>query len=915
MCLKQNNSRDGSFLPLPICSSAMVKGLTTRSIAMLSAMHFLACMTIFAHAQATMPPCFASQSLPDGELGRLWMSMKTIFYSSGQERKGDQSGSGVGADFLEGNNSTGREDVRACAATLANVTDLEKKLPSFVVSERMVESLNALGHALKLMIEASLVKNSTMCESKAGTFNQTACGWGSACCEELERQAHAQERTWKTTQTVVGNLSKKLASHRDETTDDALILDSGGSGSGSGSSTAPQPTSKSLQAPPSFRDKLNEINALLKEADAVVSNISVTPVWTAVSLPQRNLTCCRSFDHSQTTNQPELLKTRKDAALAQTSRAFEKVCNALQLHRVATSLKEVVRNVQDLENWWCNQTEFVDCPPEKPGMSNAESGLQTMVCVVMLAQLRRRPTCQGIDTSCCGHLRSLEKLQKRLALASSLNITTNDSTASSLVQHLHGSCNAVSSSEDTNVTGNASCYPGGLKPDRKSLSVCSSRRISISFSCPFPFINTHKRKHWYGKGRSLFNVILLNVLQNVYQLNSTAIGTLKDNGPASIFPCAKSCHPRAQGTPTNIHHIFRSLDFSVHCIWLCVFLRSLYILYINWYKMTGSQPHRSLLLCNFCYAFATISRLFASFYAGHTSATCRDDGSLLEGYWNYFTSSAAVHFCAFSGTINVLSLIMTSVGLSWTILIWYLIIEDVIHCHRTEARKHIGKSFCRRLKDDKRFCLEVIFILLSLTVPCLMTQIILETAKSFVSHPLLNLCMVDNWSQAYIVILVIFYLPAGGILLWIHKRIERTFRSPKSTADAPILRLVTHQGTERIRWYGRRLRIYGISTLAFSSISLIFIVIGFTHQLLSGDQSSLLRRSLHCNLVKSPGQDCPQFHWTGLIPQYSFYWFGQIFCVYHIILLSWCWQRNLKQPANSVLALLKENGNRASSFW
>ena len=860
---------------------------------------------IFAHAQSTTPLCFTSGTLPEGELGRLWPVMKkATSISSRQGRLTNLSWAATNYHLPEYQISA-EADLQSCAANLANFTGLEENLLRFVVTERLIKSLDAVRHDLTVVDR--LVDNSTFCASQIDNFNHTACWRETAYCLDWRREAHAQKWKAKTIGGILIGVTKRLESFRSSTTEDSTLFDASGSGSGwSFSGLTSAAAAENFATTSSFVNKLNAINALLKKADRLVSNVTVTSFLTDLNLSHSSVTCRLGGRQTKSASQEELLRHRKMAALFRISQALEKVRGACKLHHVATSLKEVIQRVQNIENWGCNQTGFVHCASEKPGMSNAESGLQARVCSVMLAQSSASPICQGTDMSCCGHLEPLKKLQQ---LA---NFSSYDMVASGLIQELHSSCRSVTHSSEANTTRKATCY--NLQHQRTGLSTCSNQKVRLRFSCPFPFVSTSLQKYWDEEASSQFKIILQNVLQSVYQLNETPV--LDENQSASIFPCAKTCDPRAQGIPPLIYQSLRFIDITIHHIWLCVFLRAIYVLYINWYKMKGSQPHRSLLLCNFSFALATFTRLITSYYTGLNSPNCRLDGSVLAGKFAAFDprkTPLSIYFCPFTGMIYLMAVLMLSIGLSWAILIWKLIVEDMVNCQRSEARAHIGKPFFQRMKEDKRFRMEVFFILLCVLLSVGISNIMISTSKTFVSHPLLDLCILDNWPIAYISILFGICFPAGGALIWIHKRIEKAFN--RSDWEAGLGRLSTNQSTERIRWYGRRLRVYGASTLLFSSFSLIFVTSGFIQPFTKNDQSEKLGKLLLCSVVGSPGQVCPEYTWPGLISQYGHYWFVQFLCVYNIVLLSWCWQKNLKQPANLVLAMLKDKGSRMQSSW
>ena len=640
-----------------------------------------------------------------------------------------------------------------------------------------------------------------------------------------------------------------------------------------------------------------------------MSNVSVTSFWTNLNHSQMNVKCHLGGLWVEVKRQEQTQEKRKTAALFYTFQALRKLLSACKMHRVATSLKGVTQRVQNIENWWCNQTGFVDCSSKKPGMGNAESGLQTMICSVMSAQSRRSPLCRGTtDMSCCGHLGSLRELANIGSFSNFAGVNYG-MLAAGLIEVLHSSCKNGSHSSKASATQNSTCY--NLQKQGTNLSACSKQEISLRFSCPFPFISTSLQKYWDAEARSQFKIIIQNVLRSVYQLNETPV--LDENQSASIFPCAKTCDPRAQGIQPLIYQSFRFVDVLVLHIWLCVFLRAVYVLYINWYKMTGSQPHRSLLLCNFSFALASFARLLTAYYNGFNSPNCRPDGSILKGRFTEFLPEMSIYLCPFSGAVNLMALLMLCVGLYWAILIWYLIVRDMVNCRRTNASLHIGKPFFQRMKDDKRFRWEFAFFLSSFVVSTGIVQILIETSTTFVSHPLLNLCTLDNWSQAYTGILLVFCFPAGWMLILLHKRIEDAFS--RSDGKKGLRMLVMSQSNERIRWYGRRLRVYGVSTLIFSSLSLVFVTSGLVKQLKNSDQSEQLSKFLLCSFARSPGQVCPEYTWPGELAQYGLYWFVQLQCLYNIILLSWCWQENLKQPANLVLALLKDKGSRLQSSW
>ena len=206
-------------------------------------------------------------------------------------------------------------------------------------------------------------------------------------------------------------------------------------------------------------------------------------------------------------------------ALFRVSQALKKVPSACKLHRMATSLKEVEQRVQNLETWWCNQTQFVHCASEKPGTRKAESGLQTMLCSVMLAQSRSQ-ICQGTDMSCCGHLHSLKKVQ---TLVNSSSLASIDHmrgiVASGLIQKLHCSCRSATHSLEADATRKATCFDLQHQGHGTNISTCPKQEIHLSFSCPFPFASTSLRKNWDEEARPLFKIILQNVLRSVYQLN------------------------------------------------------------------------------------------------------------------------------------------------------------------------------------------------------------------------------------------------------------------------------------------------------------------------------------------------------------------------------------------------------------
>ena len=869
----------------------------------------LARLVILVHAQTRATLCISSGALPEGELGRLWPTMKAVITLSGREGSLTNLPASGSEQYPPEDQASAEKDLQSCAATLANVTALERNLLRFVVSENMIESLDAVRRTLS---EAdSLVDNSTFCTNKVSDFNQTGCCHcrrETAYCQEWRREANAQQWKAENAERSLNEISNGLKSFPSWTIEDldSPLNDASGTGSGSdfsGSTSEPPQTS-------SFAKKLDKLNALLTKADNLVSNVTTTSGF--LNLWQRNLTCGPASRQTEAASREELLKKRKMVALFRVSQALAKLRRACKLHSVATSLKGVIQRVQNIENWWCNQTGFVDCTSEDRSMSSVESGMQTMICSVMLVQSRSSQICQGsADVSCCGHLGSLQELAN-VGSFSSIASVNHHMFATGLIEELHRSCKNGVHSLKANATQNSTCYD--LQHQGTHRSTCSKQEIRLRFSCPFPFVSTSFQSHWDAEARSQFKTILQHALRRVYELNETSVS--EENTSSTIFPCAKTCDPRAQGIPPLIYQSFRFVDVLVHHIWLCVFLRAVYVLYINWYKMTGSQPHRSLLLCNFSFALATITRLVTFYYAGINSPNCRSDGSFLAGQFEDFrspSSSASIYFCPFSGTINLIALLMLCVGLFWAFLIWTLIVGDMVNCRCTDASLHIGKPLFQRLRDDKRFRLEVMFILGSFATAAGITQIVIDTSTTFVSHPLLNLCMLDNWPYAYVVILFVFCFPAGGLLIRLHYRIEAAFS--RSDGKKGLHFLTMNQSNERIRWYGRRLRIYGASTLIFASISLVFVTSGLVQQITNSNQREKLSKFLLCNFAQSTDQVCPEYTWPGVLAQYGLYWFVQLQCLYNIMLLSWCWQENLKQPANLVLALLKDKGSRLQSSW
>ena len=873
-----------------------------RSWKTLCLAYFSATAMIFAHAQTTTHLCFSSGTLPAGELGRLWPVMKAALFLSSRQGT-NLSGSRSDQIMPEDQVSVEEDlDLQSCVSTLANVTVLEVNLLRFVVSKTMVDSLDALRQTVENNLESG--ENVEFCRNQVGDLNQSICWQDADCCNGRRRTTHAQQRELQTTARSLQDIITRLTKLQRwiSSKEGLLVYDAVGSGSGSGFADS---TLDSLHTSP-FSSKLSKIDSLLDEAERVVLNISATSCWTNVSLWKRNESCQFAAYRIEAKNRELLLEGRRTAALVHVSSTRVNVHTACRIHRVTLGLKEVVRRVHNIESWWCKGAAFARCfTADLQGTPNhIRSGLQAMLCSVMLAQSRGTLICQGTDVSCCSHLRSLQKLQNLQHDGS----FSNDTIATCLVQELKRSCNNVTASSTPNSTEVISLQRYGA-----DFSVCSRQMIHVSLLCPFPFVNSSIKKHWNSDGRSQFKSLLQNVLRKIYELKVTP--SLENNRPAIVFPCAKSCRAQAQGFPTEIYRSLRYLDMVVHYVWLCVFLRSLYILYINWYKMTGSQPHRSLLLCNFCYAFLTIVRLGFSHALGVEAATCRDDGSLREGYWEE-EPSVPTYLCAVSGLITLFALVMIAVGLFWANLIWYLIVQDIIECRRTEVVLHAGKPFFRRLKDDKRFRLEALFFLLCVCATPLIVQLVIESAKTVVSHPLLNLCMADNSSQAITAILVVLYLPAGALFISSHKRIENVFQT--SAFGRGSLARLMGQSMEKLRWYGWRLRLYGISTLVFSSLSIVLLASGLIEQNATRDRSYRLQHLnsfLRCHLVRSPTQDCPQFYWPGLVSQYAFYCVGQILCVYNIMLLSWCWQRNLRQPANSVLTMIKDKGSRTQSSW
>ena len=270
----------------------------------------------------------------------------------------------------------------------------------------------------------------------------------------------------------------------------------------------------------------------------------------------------------------------------------------------------------------------------------------------------------------------------------------------------------------------------------------------------------------------------------------------------------------------------RIIDITIHHIWLCVFLRAIYVLYINWYKMTGSETsHQGLFLCNFSFAVATLPRLITPYttlaWILPFVIWTHMDRSLPVWLLHVFRLSLrSIDVCLLTGIINIMALLMQSAGLCWTILSWNFIVDDMICCRHTEASLHVGKPFLKQLKDDSRFRLEIAFILFAFSCSAGTSNFIVKSAKAVNSHPLLNLCtsMLDNWPQAYVFILVAFCFPAGGMLICVHRRIQDEFS--RSDGAKRLHGLAVSQSNDNIRWCGRRLRVYeyGVSTLIFSSI-------------------------------------------------------------------------------------------------
>ena len=827
---------------------------------------FSAINETFSNAQSSGLTCFSCEALQKGDLARLGDVMRKV--AAGPQ--------GIGSNLSS--------LTEGCTTNLADTNLLERNLVKFVISDKLIGSLGALSASVKALCTVPM-------DSKAPTPGNrgraTSCLWNAFCCDSQRNAASP------VCSVFLDQLRANLVQLK-HALSNSSIDDSSGLGSGSGSASGPRTAENS-----SLYKKLCLAEQFVQLAKTTLDGFGM-PNCSLEKRPPKAL--LKASKMSQPGREIAVTRWLK-VARHQVSRAIEDTRRACKVINIALSLEQVTAHAVSLDQWWCNYTGDSLC---QQASANVDEGLPMMVCSAMLAPTSDLQCTDTPIDECCTHTRSLKTLATVVSSTDCVNQSAFSAFSLSLINELEESCKSGTTKQRSNQTTSGPCL-SQLTVLQKS-KTCAPRKTSLDINCPFPYIRTNVAKHWDSKGRKSFMAVYDDVLKAVFLRNCSPALTVSVNSSATIFPCALSCKVDAIGIPRIAIILFRWIDIVLHHIWLCVFIRAVYVMFLNWHKITGSQPHRCLVLCNASYATATLARLFLSyqFYFGSGSLFCLDDGSMISGFFDTFGGHNGPRSCFQLGFFNMISHALPGVGLSWACVIWYLTTQDMIQCRRTTAEEQRRKSLCTRLREDRRLQLEMLFIFLAILAVFFVPMMVI-LATQFVPQPLLNICMIDNWPQAFLILYTSLYLPNGVAFLAVHRKIETEFR--RSNLRKSSTGTCT-QANERILWYGERLRTYGISTLAFAIPSVFLVAVQLSWQY-NANQSDLLTEFVRCHLLKTPGRTCPQFPLPQKIFQLILWTLGQFFCIFNISLLSWSWQSNLDQPVHPLTAVTRYGRSEA----